>query len=167
MYMTTASAWEMYSGRPIAPPVSSPSDCEIIENAPPGPIRMLVTNVDIDSPVAPVMAKASTMMRAAPPRPALPTTQPSRRNRMTPRIVSSVGVNTPPNVPNFVGCAASCFSVCCWMSSASAAASSSSSTAWSAGPGSASGMGCSRGDDRSMMTMLSGAPGLNGRWPGR
>lgn len=34
--------------------------------------------------------------------PALPTTQPRRRYRITPKIVNMEGVNTPPKVPNFL-----------------------------------------------------------------
>ena len=32
--------------------------------------------------------------------PAWPVTKPKRRNMTTPRIVSTLGVNTPPNVPS-------------------------------------------------------------------
>ncbi len=42
------------------------------------------------------------MMNHAPSRPAFPTTQPILRYMITPNIVSSVGVNTPPKVPNFL-----------------------------------------------------------------
>ncbi len=35
--------------------------------------------------------------------PASPTTRPKRRNMMTPRIVSVLGVKTPPKVPNLFG----------------------------------------------------------------
>ena len=62
-------------------------------------MRTLLVTEAIDRAVAAVMAKASRMMAIAPPRPALPTTQPSRRYMITPRIVSSVGTKTPSNVP--------------------------------------------------------------------
>ena len=113
MYITTARAWEKKSGTPMAPPTSSPNDCEIMENAPPGPTLILVTNDDMDNPVQLVMAKDNPMISQAPARPALPTIQPSRKKRITPRIVSRVGVNTPPKVPYFTDCWASCSSVCC------------------------------------------------------
>jgi len=61
---------------------------------------MLVVMDDIDSPVQRVTALASRMIAIAPSRPALPTTQPRRRYMITPRIVSTVGVKTPPKVPN-------------------------------------------------------------------
>ena len=64
-------------------------------------MRVLVVIEAMLSAVATVMLKANTMMPQAPSKPALPTTQPSRRYMMTPRMVSNVGVNTPPKVPNF------------------------------------------------------------------
>lgn len=74
----------------------------MIAYAPPAPIRMLVVTDDIDRPVQVVIAKARRMMSAPPRRPAFPITHPSRRYMMTPRMVSSVGVKTPPKVPNFL-----------------------------------------------------------------
>ncbi len=88
----------------MAPPISRPNDFEIIENAPPGPTRMFVTNEAIDRLVQPVIAKDIPMMRYAPASPALPTTQPSRKNKMTPKMVNKVGVNTPPKTPYFWDC---------------------------------------------------------------
>ena len=44
------------------------------------------------------------MMISALKMPAWPTTWPKRRNMMTPRIVSVLGVKTPPKVPNLPGC---------------------------------------------------------------
>jgi hypothetical protein len=41
-------------------------------------------------------------MTSAPKNPALPTTQPSRKYMITPRMVKTSGVNTPPNAPNFL-----------------------------------------------------------------
>ena len=46
------------------------------------------------------MSVASVSIMSARPRPALPTTKPRRRNRMIPRMVRTLGVKTPPNVPN-------------------------------------------------------------------
>ena len=54
---------------------------------------------DSDSPVHVVMSRPSARMPKAPSRPAFPTTHPIRTYMMTPRMVSSVGVNTPVNVP--------------------------------------------------------------------
>ncbi len=45
------------------------------------------------------MRLARPMMTNARPRPALPTTYPSRKNRMIPRIVRMLGVKTPGKVP--------------------------------------------------------------------
>ncbi len=74
----------------------------MIENAPPAPMRMLVVIDDMERPVSAVMPTAIRMISQAPIRPALPTTQPSRRNMITPRMVSSVGVKTPAKVPNLL-----------------------------------------------------------------
>ena len=47
------------------------------------------------------MALASATMRSARPRPAEPTTKPSRMKRMIPKMVKMLGVKTPANVPSF------------------------------------------------------------------
>ena len=60
---------------------------------------MLVAMDESESPVRNEIAFASRMMTSAPHSPACPTTQPVRRKRMMPRIVSTFGVNTPANVP--------------------------------------------------------------------
>ena len=59
-----------------------------------------------DSVVSVVMALAASTINSALKMPALPTTSPKRRNMITPRIVSTQGVNTPPKVPNLAGPAA-------------------------------------------------------------
>ena len=87
----------------MLPPASSPSDFEIIEYAPPAPILMFVVIDDIESPVQSVILFARTIIAIAPSRPALPTTQPKRKYIITPSIVSTSGVNTPPKVPNLEG----------------------------------------------------------------
>ena len=46
------------------------------------------------------MTVASPSMRRAWNKPAVPTMNPRRRNRMIPRIVRMLGVKTPPNVPS-------------------------------------------------------------------
>ena len=56
---------------------------------------------DRDKAVRTEIALARAIMINARPRPALPTTYPSRRNRMIPRIVRMLGVNTPAKVPSF------------------------------------------------------------------
>jgi hypothetical protein len=56
---------------------------------------------DIDKAVQRVIRKAIMMISQAPSNPAFPTTHPSLRYMITPSMVRSVGVNTPPNVPNF------------------------------------------------------------------
>ena len=53
-----------------------------------------------ESEVSSVMLLAMTRMIKACRSPALPTTQPVRRNMITPRMVSTLGVKTPPKVPN-------------------------------------------------------------------
>ena len=57
---------------------------------------------DIDKPVEMVMLFANNIIATAPKNPALPTTQPRRKYIITPKIVTTSGVNTPPNVPNLV-----------------------------------------------------------------
>ena len=64
---------------------------------------MLVAIADSDSAVSVVIAFAANTIPTATTHPDCPTTWPNRRNMMTPRIVRTHGVNTPPNVPNFVG----------------------------------------------------------------
>ena len=51
------------------------------------------------SAVQTVITDAAPMTVQAPRRPSSPTTQPSRRNMTTPRMVRSVGVKTPSHVP--------------------------------------------------------------------
>jgi hypothetical protein len=55
--------------------------------------------VEMERAVRNVMLVASVTMISAPISPTLPTTHPNRRYMMTPRIVSTDGVKTPPNVP--------------------------------------------------------------------
>jgi hypothetical protein len=50
------------------------------------------------------LALASASISNARVRPALPTTNPRRRKKMIPRMVKTLGVNTPPNVPSPVPC---------------------------------------------------------------
>ncbi len=61
---------------------------------------MLVAIDESDRPVRNEIAFAIRMMTRAPHSPAWPTTHPVRRKRMMPRMVSTLGVNTPANVPN-------------------------------------------------------------------
>ncbi|GAB5563335.1 MAG: hypothetical protein Wins2KO_03980 [Winogradskyella sp.] len=56
---------------------------------------------DIDKAVHKVIRNEISMISQAPSKPAFPTTQPKRKYIITPRMVNKVGVNTPPNVPNF------------------------------------------------------------------
>ena len=67
-------------------------ECEMIEKAPPAPIRIFVVMDDMERPVKVVMASANRMMPKAPTRPAFPTTHPSRRYIITPKMVSTLGV---------------------------------------------------------------------------
>jgi hypothetical protein len=60
---------------------------------------MLVATADNDIAVTIEIAPDSPIISNARPRPALPTTKPRRRNRMIPRIVRMLGVNTPAKVP--------------------------------------------------------------------
>ena len=60
---------------------------------------MLVAMAESERPVMSEIAFASPMMASAPHSPACPTTQPVRRKRMMPRMVSTFGVKTPLNVP--------------------------------------------------------------------
>ena len=60
---------------------------------------MLVAMEAMDRPVMNVMAVAPPKIAKAFHRPAKPTTVLNRRNMITPRIVSRLGVNTPPKVP--------------------------------------------------------------------
>jgi len=57
---------------------------------------------DIDNPVAIVIVLARRIIKIAPSNPAFPTTQPRRRYIITPRIVSTSGVKTPPKVFSFL-----------------------------------------------------------------
>jgi hypothetical protein len=57
---------------------------------------------DIERPVHSVTDLASTIINTAPRKPAFPTTHPRRKYMITPRIVSTSGVKTPPNVPKLV-----------------------------------------------------------------
>ena len=84
---------------PRLPPTSSPRDCDMIAYAPPAPILIFVVMADIDRAVHSVIKNEIMMINHAPSKPAFPTTQPILRYIITPRIVSSVGVNTPPKVP--------------------------------------------------------------------
>jgi hypothetical protein len=83
----------------MLPPTPRPRDWEIMEKAPPAPILMLVVMEDRDRPLVVVMMKDVRMMSQAPRRPAFPTTHPSRRYMITPRMVRRVGVKTPAKVP--------------------------------------------------------------------
>src|SRR5690554_5390044 len=76
----------------------------MIANAPPAPSRILVVIVDSDSAVLPVITKIARINKTAPPSPAWPTTHPSRRYIITPRIVSAVGRYTPLKVPSPSAC---------------------------------------------------------------
>jgi len=79
MYMAEEAAWAMYSGTPMAPPASRPRAWAMIAKAPPGRTRTLLAMLARDRAVVPVMAVAVRMISRAPSRPALPTSQPSRR----------------------------------------------------------------------------------------
>jgi len=56
---------------------------------------------EILKPVVMEMTWAITTMMIDPHKPALPTTQPSLRYIITPKMVRIEGVNTPPKAPNF------------------------------------------------------------------
>ena len=58
-----------------------------------------VAIADIEKPVASVIRFAMTIIISAFVRPALPTTQPTLKKRMMPRIVKTLGTKTPPKVP--------------------------------------------------------------------
>lgn len=87
---------------PILPPASSPSDFVIIEKAPPEPILIFVVIDDMERAVQIVIDFARTIIRTAPRKPALPTTHPSLKYIITPRMVNTSGTNTPPNTSNFL-----------------------------------------------------------------
>ena len=87
---------------PILPPISRPSDCDMMENAPPDSIRMFVVIEAIDRLVHRVMITEIPTMIMAPATPAFPTTQGCRMYMITPRMVRTVGVNTPWNVPKYL-----------------------------------------------------------------
>ena len=61
---------------------------------------MSVAIEEMLSPVLMLITCATRMMPSAAVSPALPTTAGRRRYMITPRIVSTEGVNTPPNVPS-------------------------------------------------------------------
>ena len=65
-------------------------------------LSILVVIADIESAVHNVIPNEIIMINQVPKRPALPTTQPTLKYMITPRMVSKVGVNTPPKVPNFL-----------------------------------------------------------------
>ena len=85
----------------MLPPASRPRDLDIIEYAPPAPILILVVMEDIDKAVQNEMLLAIRMIAMAPSIPALPTTQPSLKYIIIPRMVRTFGVKTPPKTPNF------------------------------------------------------------------
>ena len=66
---------------------------------PPARTFIDVAIADSDNPVRKLIELAISTINSAPIRPAWPTTQPARKNRINPNIVSTFGVNTPPNVP--------------------------------------------------------------------
>ena len=103
IYIVTAKPWEMYLGIPKLPPTSSPRDWEIIAYAPPAPILIFVVIDDMDNAVQSVMPNEIIMINHAPSSPPLPTTHPNLKYIITPSMVKSVGVNTPPKVLNFLG----------------------------------------------------------------
>ena len=55
------------------------------------------------------IALAIKMMSSARPRPASPTTKPTLKKRMMPRMVRMLGVKTPEKVPRPLGCACAAF----------------------------------------------------------
>ncbi len=68
--------------------------------APPPRISVLVLIALTDMEVMTVIAFATKRTFTARRIPACPTTKGARRNMITPRIVRTLGVNTPPNVPS-------------------------------------------------------------------
>lgn len=60
---------------------------------------MFVAIAAINRPVSSVMATDNVTIRSVAGRPTLPRTHGRRRNMMTPRIVRTLGMNTPLNVP--------------------------------------------------------------------
>lgn len=83
----------------MLPPTSRPRDWDMMEKAPPPPILMLVVMEERERAVKVVMTKERRIIKSDPRRPAFPTTQPRRRNMITPRMVRRVGVKTPAKVP--------------------------------------------------------------------
>ncbi|OIO89088.1 MAG: hypothetical protein AUJ92_22390 [Armatimonadetes bacterium CG2_30_59_28] len=61
---------------------------------------MFVEMAEMESPVSRVMLLAMMRIRSAWRIPACPTTNPARMNMMTPKMVRTAGVKTPPKVPN-------------------------------------------------------------------
>ena len=76
----------------------SPRD-EVVVSAHPRTLR-LVAIAESEMLVKTEMPVARASITSARANPALPTTKPSRRKRMMPRMVSTLGVNAPPKVPN-------------------------------------------------------------------
>ena len=66
---------------------------------PPALICIFVAIAESERPVINEMKLASRIIINAPQRPACPTTHPMRRNKMSPKMVRTLGVNTPVNVP--------------------------------------------------------------------
>ena len=79
----------------MLPPISRPSDWEMIENGPPAPMRIFVVIDDMERLVNNVIDRASSVISKAPATPALPTTHGCRKYMITPRMVRVVGVKTP------------------------------------------------------------------------
>ena len=89
----------MNSVMPMLPPKSGPSTREIMKYTPPTRIRRLDAMADRLNEVSVVMVLDSARIARPSHNPAWPVTNPVRMNMITPRMVSTQGVNTPPKVP--------------------------------------------------------------------
>jgi len=98
-YMATATDWPTEKRRPTAPPIRGPIDREIRKYAPPALTVPLVAIADIDDVVTKVTTEAMETIAMAKGIPAWPTTQPNRRNMMTPKMLSMHETKTPSQVP--------------------------------------------------------------------
>jgi len=78
------------SGSPMAAPASTPSEREMMEEAPP-PMFLFVASAEMDRAARKVIEVASVTIRIVKGSPTWPRTQPERRDMMTPKIVRRLG----------------------------------------------------------------------------
>ncbi len=84
----------------MAPPNWTPSVRDIRKYAPPPLTLIFVAMADNDAVVRMETRLAMVIKMSVFPSPAFPTVYPILKNRMIPRMVKILGVNTPGNIPS-------------------------------------------------------------------